>query len=50
MALALLVFSLFVIGGLYKAMFAQARGAVEQLYDARFELLQAKQRATASRA
>jgi hypothetical protein len=48
-ALALLVFSLFAIGGLFKAMFALGRGAVEKLYDARFELVQAKQRETASR-
>lgn len=48
-ALALLVFSLFAIGGLFKAMFAQGRGAVEKLYDARFVLVQAKQRETASR-
>lgn len=48
-ALALLVFALFAIGGVFKAMFALGRGAVEQLYDARFELVQAKQRETASR-
>jgi len=48
-ALALLVFALFAITGLFKAMFTLARGAVEHLYDARFELVQAKQRATTSR-
>jgi len=49
-AFALLVFALFAIGGMFRAMYALGRGAVEQLYDARFELVQAKQRATASRA
>ena len=48
-ALALLVFALFAIGGVFKAMFALGRGAVEQLYDARFELVQATQRETARR-
>lgn len=49
-ALALFVFALFAVGGLFKAMYALGDGAVEQLYDARFELVQAKQRATVSRA
>lgn len=49
-ALALLVFVLFAIGGIFKAMYALARGSLEQLYDARFELVQTKQRAAASRA
>lgn len=48
-ALALLVFALFAIGGVFKTMFALGRGAVEQLYDARFELVQAKQREMTSR-
>lgn len=48
-ALVLLVFALFAIGGLFQVMFALGRGSVEKLYDARFELVQAQQRETASR-
>lgn len=48
-AFALLVFSIFAIGGFFKALFALGHNAVEQLYDARFELIQAKQREAATR-
>ncbi len=48
-ALALLVLSLFILGGLLQSMFVLGRDAVEQLYDARFDLVQAKQREAASR-
>jgi len=48
-ALGLLVLLLFAVGGLFKAMFSLGHGAVEQLYDARFELAQAKQRQAATR-
>lgn len=49
-AFALLVFTLFAVGGMFKAMYTLGADAVERLYDARFELVQAKQRETASRA
>ncbi len=48
-ALALLILSLFILGGLFQSMFVLGRDAVEQLYDARFDLVQAKQREAASR-
>lgn len=48
-ALALLVIFLFIIGGFFKLMFVLGRDAVEQLYDARFDLVQAKQREATSR-
>ncbi len=48
-ALALLILSLFILGGLFQSMFVLGRDAVEQLYDARFNLVQAKQREAASR-
>lgn len=49
LALGLLVFALFAIVGLFRALFGLGQSAVEQLYNAQFELVQAKQRETLSR-
>lgn len=49
MALVLLIFALSAIGGLFQVMFALGRDSVEKLYDARFDLVQAKQREAARR-